>query len=92
MVENVRCIIFLTYCTEVASVLHYNDCDLAVFFFNYIYFVSVKSFCTQNLPTRAGIAYVRGSIYHKKKKRCLPPSALCAAAFWITSETATIWQ
>lgn len=73
MVENV---IFLTYWTEVSLFCQYSDCDLAFFFFAGGG-DAVKSFCAQNLPTKTGIAYMRGSSY-RFKKRCLPPSALCS--------------
>lgn len=64
-------------------VLQHKDCDLA--FCVVCLFGEGKSFCTQNLPTKAGIAYVRGSIYHLK-------NGVSAAALRITLETAISCQ
>lgn len=68
--------------------MQHKDCDLA--FYVVCLFWESKFFCTQNLPTKAGIAYVRDSIYHLKNGVFLPLRS--AAALRITLETAISCQ
>lgn len=54
MVYDIHCIIFLIYLLVCLQFCKHSDGDFFV----------VKSFCIHSLSTKAGIAYVRGSIYH----------------------------
>lgn len=54
---SLRCLLFCSIMTDF-SLLSVLPSFLLLFF------VFVKSFCTQDLPTKTGIAFVRGNIYH----------------------------